>query len=98
MLSSQVRRLRCAICWGPLVLKWIEGDRVVVCPKGCQGDGHVSEDYVTWRRAKDAADAAQVAANYPELAGPSMTPDEIAKNTAALWPKEEEDHANPRAD
>jgi len=87
MLSSQVHRRRCATCWGPVVLKCVEGDWVVVCPKGCQPGGHVSEDYVEWRRAKDAAEAAQVAANYPELAG--LDPEEIKKDAAALWPEEE---------
>jgi hypothetical protein len=90
MLSSQVRKRRCAICWGPVVLKCIDGDWVVVCPKGCQPGGHVSEDYVEYRRAQDALDAAKVAANYPELAPAKPAPDEIKAKAAALWPEEEE--------
>jgi len=96
MLFSQVRKRRCAVCWGPVVLKYVEDDWIVVCPKGCQPSGHVSEEYVAWRRAKDAAEAAQVAANYPELAG--LDPDETTKNTAALWPEEEQHVPDQRSD
>jgi len=98
MLFSQVRKRRCATCWGPVVLKCVEDDWIVVCLKGCQPGGHVSEDYVAWRRTQDGIDAAKVAANYPELAPAEPSPDEIKANAAALWPEEEAKKCHPSED
>jgi hypothetical protein len=83
-LSSQVRRRRCAICWGPVVLKYVEGEWVVVCPKGCQPGGHVSEDYVEYRRQRDTMDYMIAAANYPELA-PKPDPEMLKAGRKALF-------------
>lgn len=85
MLSSQVHRYRCAQCWGPVVLKCVEGAWLPVCPKGCQPGGVVSETYVDHRRANDSIDAAKVAANYPQLAPDTRTPEDRDADKRALF-------------
>jgi hypothetical protein len=68
-----VRRRRCAQCWGPVVLKVDDEGWEIVCPKGCEPGGHVSDDYVESRKLQDKIDAAKVLENYPELN--PVTPD-----------------------
>jgi|GEM_PF-5692939 len=79
----------CAQCWGPVVLRCIEDEWRIVCPKGCQPGGHVSAGYVEYRLAQDAIDAAKVAANYPELNPYKPTPGEREANRRALFGEEE---------
>ncbi len=76
---------RCAVCWRPVVLKCIENEWQIVCPRGCQPGGHVSAGYVEWRERQDIIDAAKVAANYPELNPYKSTPEERQANRAALF-------------
>jgi hypothetical protein len=57
----------------------------IVCPKGCQPGGHVSEAYVEAVRAKDGLDRDQVVMNYPELNPDPMSDEEIEAGKEALW-------------
>jgi len=82
--ASDVKDRRCAQCYGPMVLKWLDDDWQIVCPHGCQPGGHVSAGYVEWRERQDIIDAAKVAANYPELA-PKISPEERKANREALF-------------
>jgi len=84
--QSFVATRRCAQCWQPVVLKWLDGKYQIVCPRGCQPGGHVSEDYVNYRRAQDAIDACKVEANYPSLVRDKPTPEQIKHDRDALWP------------
>lgn len=84
---SQVRRRRCATCWGPVVLKYVEGEWQVVCLKDCSPGGHVSEDYVDYRRQRDQLDFERAAANYPELA-PKADPELVKAGRKALFGEE----------
>jgi hypothetical protein len=82
--ASDVQDRRCAICWGPVVLKCIENEWQIVCPHDCQPGGHVSAGYVEWRERQDAIDAAKVQHNYPELA-PQTSTEEREANKRALF-------------
>jgi len=88
MLFSQVKKRRCAICWGPVVYRWVGDDWHVVCPKGCEPGGHVSEEYVEVAQAHDAYMAAEVASNYPELVENQPSKEELSKNRQALFGEE----------
>lgn len=68
MLFSQVQKRRCAQCWGRVVMQYNAeiGDFEIVCPRGCEPGGHVSEDYVERRLAENEFDHMRVAANYPD--------------------------------
>jgi hypothetical protein len=68
-----------------MVLKCIEDEWAVVCPKGCLPGGHVSASYVERREQQDAIDAAKVAANYPEFNPRTFTPEEREANKRALF-------------
>ncbi|MCJ7528832.1 MAG: hypothetical protein MUO37_12180 [Methyloceanibacter sp.] len=89
MLSSQVHRYRCAQCWGPVVLKCVEGEWTVVCPKDCSPGGFVSENYVNYRQMNDAIDTAKVAANYPDLNPHKPKPENAGRAAEALFGQEE---------
>lgn len=68
MLFSQVQKRRCAQCWGPVVMRFNDATQSfeIVCPRGCEPGGHVSESYVEQRLAEDDFDYMRVAANYPD--------------------------------
>ena len=86
MLFSQVEKRRCAQCWGKVVMKKIDDEWIVICPKGCEPGGHVSEDYVQMMETKDAIEAGSVAENYPELAGKKQkTQEEIQDDIETLY-------------
>jgi hypothetical protein len=82
--ASDVKDRRCAQCWNPVVLKCVEGQWQIVCPRGCQPGGHVSAAYVEWRRQQDAIDAAKVQHNYPEFVS-KTSPEEREANKRALF-------------
>lgn len=83
--ASSVSNRRCAQCWKPMVLRFIDGEWTVICPRGCQPGGHVSAGYVDHREHQDALDAERVAANYPELDEKKSTPEELEAKKKALW-------------
>lgn len=85
LLASSVKDRRCAQCWNPVVLKVIEGEWQIVCPRGCQPGGHVSAGYVEWREQQDIIDAAKVTANYPELNPHKSTPEQREASKRALY-------------
>lgn len=86
---NYVRSRRCAQCYGAVVEKRIDDEWQIVCPKGCEPGGHVSEAYVKARMAEDLLEAHQVIQNYPELAPEGeMSAEEIEAAAEALWPTE----------
>lgn len=58
----------CAQCFSPLVLKWLDSRWQVVCPKSCRPGGFVTQAYAHLWQQQNVNDAAEVAANYPQLA------------------------------
>jgi hypothetical protein len=68
-----------------MVLKCLDGEWAVVCPKGCLPGGHVSSSYVEMREKQDAIDALKVASNYPDLNPHRFTPEERESNKRALF-------------
>ena len=58
----------CAQCHGLLVIKWKQGSWQVICPKACQPGGFVTQQYAHLWRQQNVVDAAEAAANYPQLA------------------------------
>ena len=85
LLWSQVKKRRCAQCHGPMTMKKIDEDWVIVCPKGCEPGGHVSESFVDQQQKKDSIDAFKVGQNYPELDPNKLTEEEIKNGKDALW-------------
>jgi hypothetical protein len=86
MLFGQVRKRRCAICWGPVVQRWNGEALEIVCPRGCKPGGHVTEEYVDNQRANDMINSAKVAEAYPELIKREpITNEEHKANNDALW-------------
>jgi hypothetical protein len=71
-----------------------EVDWRLVCPKGCQPGGHVSEWYVEDRRLHDQFDYIRVVSDYPDLGPPPLTPEELRSVKDALGWGEEEGHAS----
>ena len=91
-LYSQVRKRRCAICLGPVVLRHFdeadnEGNHWrVVCPRECQPGGHITVESAEYQQAKDLTDMEKVAANYPEFdARPKPAAEQIERDSEALW-------------
>lgn len=84
-LWSQVKKRRCAQCYGPMTLKMIDGEWEIVCPNGCEPGGHVSESYVERTRNQDSIDKFKVSQNYPELDPNKLTDEEIESGKEALW-------------
>lgn len=99
MLFGEVKSRRCAQCWGPMVLKAFPvedgqaGEREwhLICPKGCQPGGHVSEWFVNDQREHDLGNYVRVVDAYPELGPPPLTPEELKAAKEALWGKEDGD-------
>ncbi len=104
-MSEQSTRLRnqstvqthvCAQCWGALVEKAFDsGDGglywAVVCPRGCQPGGFATRAWAEEQRAKNYAEAVEVARNYPALAPDGLVPTKEQSECAkkALFGEEE---------
>lgn len=82
---SQVKKRRCAQCYGPMTMKHVDDEWVIVCPKGCEPGGHVSESFVEQQRLKDSMDTFKVGQNYPELDPNKLTEEELKAGRDALW-------------
>ncbi len=69
----------------------------VVCPKGCKPGGFVTRMWADQRRAADAAEAAEVARNYPSLAPEGILPttEQVERARKALWGEEETSPLKP---
>ena len=63
----------------------MNGSYVVQCAANCGGEGFVTEHYVMERKTNSAAEAAEVEAHYPQLAGERMSPDELKKARRSLF-------------
>ena len=83
--TTLVRSYRCARCWGRLIEKYANGLYSVQCAKNCGGECFLTEHYVMERKRVSAAEAAEVEANYPQLAGERMSPDELKKARRSLF-------------
>lgn len=67
--TAFVRTHRCAGCWGPLVERYIDRQYKVVCPKGCQPGGFVTEAFVEKRKSESRGELYEVQRHYPFLKG-----------------------------
>ena len=86
MLFGQVKKRRCAICWGPVVQRWNGKKLEIVCPKGCEPGGHVSEEFVERKRSEDIINTTKVEEAYPQLVERiPMTDEEHEASEKALW-------------
>jgi hypothetical protein len=89
LLHDHVKTRRCATCWGPVVLKWLDEEWGIVCPRGCQPGGHISENYVISAIIRDTQDAGKVLANYPELNPHKLSREQVEGAKRALFGEEE---------
>lgn len=58
----------CAQCFSLLAIEWLDGKWQVGCPKECSPGGFVTQQYAHLWQQQNINDAAEVAANYPQLA------------------------------
>lgn len=87
--ATLVREFYCSVCWGALVERWNEEQRdwLVECPRGCKPRGFVTQEHVRIQREKDARDAREAAAAYPELAPAELKPsaEDVKRASKFLW-------------
>lgn len=88
MLFSQVRKRRCAQCYGRVYIRDNdEGEPEIYCPKNCEPGGHVSAGFVERQLAKDREDLRTVEANYPHLSDRAER--DVDSDIQELYGKEE---------
>lgn len=91
ILWSQVEKRRCAQCHGKMVMRHRKNEETgdtewyIICPRGCEPGGHVSEKFVEASEAQDSIDAFKVKQNYPELDPHKLTEEEVERGKNALW-------------
>ena len=62
-----IREYKCAVCWGQLVEKYIDGKWLVICAKDPAHENYVTQTFVEYRKTVNRLEAAEVGSQYAEL-------------------------------